>query len=240
MIVFRVPFLSFVSSFCIIHTGMNPFIVLSCIIALSYYRSIFDGRFYIRFCRPTLTTVYASLEGAKCCSCNHVIGGVFNYIGCYGYAFVSGPFGNFGEMHEFYGPIRLFPGDDETARSFINIRGWNFPYVLEQYVVNQIHPAMGMGIENNNNNRMLAPFPDSYLNFLYRQSLFVGVNDNDNQGNDLLDSIIELISSDNNNDAPPVEPVAEQPTTECDSVAVITSSADPPIIESDAVARNVE
>lgn len=157
------------------------------------------------------------------------------------YAFVCGPFGNFGEMHEFYGPIRLFPGDDETARSFINIRGWNFPYLLEQYVVN---PADGMNTGNNNNNRVLAPFPDSFLNFLYRHSLYTGVHDhenNNNQGTDdnLLDSIMEFISS-GNNDVLPVESIPDvQPVIE-NSVIAVTSSVDPSIVESDDVTRSAE
>lgn len=152
---------------------------------------IFDGRFYVRFCRPILSTVYASLEGARCCSCHNIVGGVFSFIGNYGYFFLSGPFANFAEMHEFYGPVHLYPGDEETVRSFVRTNGWNFPHVLEYYLLgdrNQQATATGSNIS------VSMPFPDSYLNFANRHSLYRAQTREAQRNDDpLLDAVLESL-----------------------------------------------
>lgn len=151
---------------------MNPLITLYCprcrqriCCSGDFFESqaIFDGRFYLRFCRPNLTSVYGSLEGARCSNCTSIVGGVYSFLGCYGYNFFSGPLANFAEMHEFYGPVHLFPGDEETSRSFINARGWDFPHLLEQYLVHEFNQASGVNLGNNNG--FLRSFADSFMNF---------------------------------------------------------------------------
>lgn len=146
----------------------------------------------MRFCRPHLNSVYASLEGARCNGCHFVVGGVLNFIGCYGYLFLSGPFANFAAMHEFYGPVHLFPGDDETVRSFIGTHGWGFPYVYEQYLTDQSDSAS----EVNNRTRSLEPYQDTYLNFLNRNLLAPVLAIRETEEDRLIDSVLSLIDSD--------------------------------------------
>lgn len=165
-------------------------------------RALFDGRFYIRYCRPTLTTVYASYEGARCCACGNVIGGAVNFIGCYGYFFLSGPFSDFAAMHEFYGAVHLFPGDDVTARAFIETHGYGFPFVLETYAVEPVDVTHTHG-------RILTAYPDSYLNFLNRQALYAGTEDesglvlDDTTFQSFLDSVLDGLG--------PIDPLPSTP-----------------------------
>lgn len=108
------------------------------------------------------------------------------------YLFLSGPFANFAAMHEFYGPVHLFPGDDETVRSFIGTHGWGFPYVLEQYLTDQSDSAS----EVNNRTRSLEPYQDTYLNFLNRNSLAPVLPNCETEEDRLMESFLSLINSD--------------------------------------------
>lgn len=188
-------------------------------------RALFDGRFYLRFCRPTLTSVHASFEGARCNNCRFVVGGLISFIGCYGYFFLSGPFATFAETHEFYGPVHLFPGDDEVVRSFIRAYGLNFPYVLERYMSNQLDPSL----------RTLHPFPDSHLSFVNRHFLVFNSTARGPVPNEdrFMDSVLDLFGEGGLS----VDPGTEMGTVEPGSAA--PNVVQPKVVQSDAVQSSV-
>lgn len=87
----------------------------------------------MRYCRPSLTTVFTTMQGAHCIGCSALIGGCLHFMGDYGILFISGPRTDFADVHEYYGPIHLFPGDENAVQTRIATYGWAFPHLIESY-----------------------------------------------------------------------------------------------------------